>query len=135
MAPMTRAARDSELDGEQAPTHSCFVVEHEPDADIPDGELAWWPQCQEQAETRAALAGADFAQLCGVTEFDDAGKAPCVLEDHEDPRPSLWVGETPEQGWYCYCWPEGRTHLRPRLAADRRAMGRRPARRLPRRAS
>ena len=58
MAPMTHAARDAEFDGEDSPSLSCFVVEHEPDADIPDGELAWWLQCQEQAETRAALASA-----------------------------------------------------------------------------
>ena len=58
MAPMTRAARDPEVAGEQAPTLSCFVVEHEPDADVPDSELAWWLFCQERAETRAALADA-----------------------------------------------------------------------------
>ena len=58
MAPMTRTARDPELGGEEDPTLSCFVVEHEPDADIPDGELAWWLQCQEAAETRTALAAA-----------------------------------------------------------------------------
>jgi hypothetical protein len=39
MAPMIRTARDPELDGEEAPTLTSFVVEHEPDADIPDGEL------------------------------------------------------------------------------------------------
>jgi hypothetical protein len=55
---MTRAERDPERDGEEDPTLSCFVVEHEPDADIPDGELAWWLQCQEAAETRTALAAA-----------------------------------------------------------------------------
>ena len=58
MAPMIRAAHVPELDGDEGPTLSCFVVEHEPDADIPDGELAWWLQCQEQAETRTALAAA-----------------------------------------------------------------------------
>jgi hypothetical protein len=58
MAPMIRAAHVPELDGDEPAILSCFVVEDEPDPDIPDGELAWWLQCQEQAETRAALAGA-----------------------------------------------------------------------------
>ena len=58
MAPTTRAARDPELDAEEAAILACAVVEHEPDADIPDGERAWWLLCQEQAETRAALAAA-----------------------------------------------------------------------------
>jgi hypothetical protein len=43
-----------------------------------------------------------FAALCGITEYDHAGKAPCPLDDHDDPRPSCWVGETPESGWFCY---------------------------------
>jgi hypothetical protein len=59
---MTRGARDQELDGEEDPTLSCFVVEREPDTDVPDGELAWWLQCQEQAETRAALASAGLLE-------------------------------------------------------------------------
>ena len=58
MAPMIRAALHPELDGDEPAWHSCYVVEQAPDAEIPDGELAWWLQCQEQAETRAALAGA-----------------------------------------------------------------------------
>ena len=33
-----------------------FFIDREPDADIPDGDLAWWLECQEKAETRAALA-------------------------------------------------------------------------------
>jgi hypothetical protein len=52
-----------------------------------------------------------FAALCGLTEFDDAGKVPCVLADHHDPRPSLWIGETVEQGWYCFgCLRGGRIY-------------------------
>jgi hypothetical protein len=43
-----------------------------------------------------------FAALCGVTEYNHAGKAPCPLADHADPRPSCWVGETVEAGWFCY---------------------------------
>jgi hypothetical protein len=35
---------------------SGFLVEQEPDAYVPDGELTWWLQRQEQAKTRAALA-------------------------------------------------------------------------------
>ena len=58
MAPMIRAAFDPELDGDGPAMLSCFVVEQEPDADVPDGELTWWLQRQEQAETRAALAAA-----------------------------------------------------------------------------
>jgi hypothetical protein len=58
MAPMIRAARDPKLDGDETAILACFVVEREPDADIPDGELAWWLQCQEEAETRTALAAA-----------------------------------------------------------------------------
>ena len=33
-----------------------FFIESEPDADVPVDELAWWLECQEKAETRAALA-------------------------------------------------------------------------------
>ena len=58
MAPMIRAAHAPEFDGDEPAILSCFVVEHEPDADIPDGELARWLQCQEAAETRTALAAA-----------------------------------------------------------------------------
>jgi hypothetical protein len=48
-----------------------------------------------------------FAALCGVTEYNDAGKCRCPV--HDDPRPSCWVGETPEAGWYCYgCGRGGR---------------------------
>jgi hypothetical protein len=42
-----------------------------------------------------------FAQLCGVSQPDRDGKARCPLPDHDDPRASLWIGETPESGWYC----------------------------------
>jgi hypothetical protein len=41
-----------------------------------------------------------FAVLCGITDYDHAGKCPCPI--HDDPRPSCWVGETPESGWFCY---------------------------------
>jgi len=58
MAPMTSPARPRELDDDEAAILASAVVEHEPDADIPDGERAWWLLCQEQAETRAALAAA-----------------------------------------------------------------------------
>jgi hypothetical protein len=50
-----------------------------------------------------------FAALCGVTEYDRDGKAQCPLNDHTDPRPSLWIGDTPESGWYCFgCGRGGR---------------------------
>src|SRR3954451_3780355 len=43
-----------------------------------------------------------FAALCGVTETDRDGKARCPLPDHDDPRASLWIGDTPEAGWFCF---------------------------------
>ena len=43
-----------------------------------------------------------FAQLCGITEPDRDGKARCPLPDHDDPSASLWIGDTPEQGWFCF---------------------------------
>jgi hypothetical protein len=43
-----------------------------------------------------------FAELCGVTETDRDGKARCPLPDHDDPRASLWIGDTPEAGWFCF---------------------------------
>jgi hypothetical protein len=43
-----------------------------------------------------------FAQLCGVSQPDRDGKVRCPLPDHDDPRASLWIGETPEQGWFCF---------------------------------
>jgi hypothetical protein len=43
-----------------------------------------------------------FAQLCGITECDRDGKVRCPLPDHDDPRASLWIGETPEEGWFCF---------------------------------
>jgi hypothetical protein len=50
-----------------------------------------------------------FAALCGITEYDHAGKCRCPI--HEDPRPSCWVGETPEQGFFCYgCGVGGRVY-------------------------
>ena len=57
MAPTTRAARNPELDHDAA-VFADAVTEREPDADVPDSELAWWLLCQERAETRAALADA-----------------------------------------------------------------------------
>ena len=30
------------------------------------------------------------------------GKVRCPLPDHDDPRASLWIGETPEEGWFCF---------------------------------
>jgi hypothetical protein len=57
MAPITRA-RPRELDDDEAAIFGFAVVEIEPDADIPDGDLAWWLDCQEKAETRTALAAA-----------------------------------------------------------------------------
>jgi hypothetical protein len=58
MAPMIRSADPHELDDEDHPgILTCvFVIENEPDADVPVDELAWWVECQERAETRAALA-------------------------------------------------------------------------------
>ncbi|MGH2948694.1 MAG: hypothetical protein ACRDPC_20965 [Solirubrobacteraceae bacterium] len=58
MVPMIRASRAREFDDDEPAILSCFVVEDEPSPNIPDSELAWWLQCQEQAETRAALAAA-----------------------------------------------------------------------------
>jgi hypothetical protein len=58
MAPMTLPAHWREFDEVEAAIFATAVVEREPDADVPDGELAWWLLCQEQAETRAALAAA-----------------------------------------------------------------------------
>src|SRR4051812_8456046 len=43
-----------------------------------------------------------FAALCGVTETDRDSKVQCVLPDHDDPRASLWVGDTPDAGWFCF---------------------------------
>jgi hypothetical protein len=50
-----------------------------------------------------------FAELCGITEIDRDGKARCPLPDHDDPRASMWIGETSDDGWYCYgCGRGGR---------------------------
>ena len=38
-----------------------------------------------------------FAALCGITEYDQDSKVRCPLPDHDDPRASLWIGETPER--------------------------------------
>jgi hypothetical protein len=55
MAPMIRPAERQ--DDEDPRILTCvFVIESEPDADVPVQELAWWLDCQEKAETRAALA-------------------------------------------------------------------------------
>ena len=52
-----------------------------------------------------------FAALCGITELDDASKGRYPIADHNDPRPSLWIGETVEQGWYCFgCLRGGRIY-------------------------
>src|SRR3954469_8411753 len=49
-----------------------------------------------------------FAALCGVAEIDHDGKARCPLPDHDDPRASLWIGDTPEAGWFCFGGNRGR---------------------------
>jgi hypothetical protein len=50
-----------------------------------------------------------FAALCSITEYNDAGKCRCPV--HDDPRPSCWVGDTPEQGFFCYgCGVGGRIY-------------------------
>src|SRR3954451_7941962 len=50
-----------------------------------------------------------FAALCGVAEIDRDGKARCPLPDHDAPRASLWIGDTPEAGWFCFgCGSGGR---------------------------
>jgi hypothetical protein len=58
MAPMIRSADPHDVDDEDDPgILTCvFVIENEPDPDVPVDELAWWVECQEKAETRAALA-------------------------------------------------------------------------------
>jgi hypothetical protein len=58
MAPMIRSANPPDLDDEDnLGILTCvFVIENEPDPDVPLDELAWWVECQEKAETRAALA-------------------------------------------------------------------------------
>src|SRR4051812_32615235 len=57
-----------------------------------------------------------FAELCGITETDRDGKARCPLPDHDDPRASLWIGETPDAGWYCFgCGRGGRVFYLPSL--------------------
>jgi hypothetical protein len=43
-----------------------------------------------------------FAALCGVAETNRDGKARCPLPDHDDPRASLWIGDSPEAGWFCF---------------------------------
>ena len=43
-----------------------------------------------------------FAALCGVTKTDHDSKVQCVLPDHDDPRASLWIGDSPESGWFCF---------------------------------
>ena len=58
MAPTILPARPRELDDDEAAILACTVVEREPDADVPDRELAWWLRRQERAEIRAALAAA-----------------------------------------------------------------------------
>ena len=58
MAPTTLPARPRELDDDEAAVLAHAVVEHEPDADVPRGELAAWLRRQERAELRAELAAA-----------------------------------------------------------------------------
>src|SRR4051812_28637965 len=43
-----------------------------------------------------------FAALCNITEYDRDQKVRCPLPDHTDPRPSVWIGDTPESGWFCF---------------------------------
>ena len=55
----TRTAYARELDeDDDAAIFDNAVVTREPDAEVSDGDLAWWLIRQEQAETRAALAAA-----------------------------------------------------------------------------
>jgi hypothetical protein len=55
----TRTAYARELDeDDDAAIFDNAVVTREPDADVADGDLAWWLSRQEQAETQAALAAA-----------------------------------------------------------------------------
>jgi len=56
MAPTIRPAQLRERDDEAAILTSYVVIEREPDADVPEDELAWWLRCQERAELRAELA-------------------------------------------------------------------------------
>ena len=58
MAPTLIPAYLHELDTDEAAIFAFAVVEREPDADVPDGELAWWLRRQERAELRAELAAA-----------------------------------------------------------------------------
>jgi len=52
MAPTIRLARPRELDDDEAAIFAFTVVEREPDADVPDGELAWW-DLRTHKKTRA----------------------------------------------------------------------------------
>ena len=56
MAPMIRPSDPGDVEDDPRILTSVFVIESEPDADVPAEELAWWMDCQEKAETRAALA-------------------------------------------------------------------------------
>ena len=58
MAPATRPAHPRELDDDEPAIVSYAVVEREPDADVPEDELAWWLSCEERAELCAELAAA-----------------------------------------------------------------------------
>jgi hypothetical protein len=58
MAPTLTRARTRGLDDDDAAVFADAVVEREPDADVPNGELAWWLRRQERAELRAELAAA-----------------------------------------------------------------------------
>ena len=42
-----------------------------------------------------------FAALCGITETTTTARLNARSHDHDDPRPSLWIGETPDAGWFC----------------------------------
>jgi hypothetical protein len=47
------------LDGDENAMFARGAVEREPDADVAAAELVRWPRCQEDTETRAALAAAE----------------------------------------------------------------------------
>ena len=57
MAPMISPSDPHDVDDDPRML-TVFFIESEPDADVPVEELAWWLDCQEKAETRAALAAA-----------------------------------------------------------------------------
>jgi hypothetical protein len=56
MEPLMHPQRGLELDNSDAVILADAVVAQEPDADVAQGDLAWWLTRREQAEIRAALA-------------------------------------------------------------------------------